>query len=87
MLVGIGEESDESRECESEVTDRGWDGESVVICPAKDLGVDVMSDNSGVGDVDWDHSFPHGGIKHDLSRFGVTKDIEFCTLVRRGGLD
>lgn len=30
VLVGIGEESDESRECESEVTDWGWDGESVI---------------------------------------------------------
>ena len=41
-----------------------------------------MSDDSGVGDVDWDHGFLHGRIKHDLSRFGVTKDIEFCILVR-----
>jgi len=47
-----------------------------------------VSDDSGVGDVNWDHGFLHRGIEHDLSRFGVTKDIEFCKLVKastRGG--
>jgi len=31
VLVGISEESDESRECESKVADWGWDRESVII--------------------------------------------------------
>jgi len=31
VLVGVGEESYESRERESEVANREWDGESVVI--------------------------------------------------------
>lgn len=31
VFVGIGEESDESRERVSEVADWGWDGESVII--------------------------------------------------------
>ena len=40
-----------------------------------------MSDNGGMGDVNWNHGFLHGSIKHNLSRFGVTKDIEFLAKV------
>ena len=36
-----------------------------------------MSDDSGVSDINWNHGFLHGGIKHDLSRFRVAKDVEF----------
>ena len=79
MFVGIGEESDNSGECVSEIADRRGDGESIIGRATKDLGMDVMGDNGGVGDVDWDHSFPDGSIKHDLSRFGVAKDVELCT--------
>lgn len=81
MLVGIGEESDKSRECVSEVADRGWNGEPVIIRPAKNLGMDIVGDDGGVSDVDWNHGFLYGSIKHDLSCFGVTKDVEFCIFV------
>ena len=50
----------------------------------------IVSDDSGVGDVDWNHGFLHWGIEHDLSRFGVTKDVKFYSFAkvsRRAGLD
>lgn len=43
--------------------------------------MDIMSDDSSVSDVDRNHGFLHGGIKHDLSRFRVTKDVKFYTFV------
>jgi len=42
----------------------------------------IVSDDSGVGDVDWNHRFLHRGIEHDLSRFGVTKDVKFCPFAK-----
>ena len=50
----------------------------------------IVSNDSGVGDVDWNHRFLHWGIEHDLSRLGVTKDVKFCAFVqvsRRAGLE
>lgn len=82
VLVGIGEESDESRERVSEVANRRWDGESVIIRPTKDLGMYVMSDDSGMSDVDWNHGFLHGSVEHDLSRLRVTKDIKFYAFIK-----
>ena len=40
--------------------------------------MDVMGDNSRVCNVDWNHSLLYGCIQYDLSRFGITKDIELC---------
>ena len=81
VFVGVSKEGDESRERVSEVADRRWDGKSVIIRPAENFGMDIMSDDSSVSDVDWNHGFLHGGIKHDLSRFGVTKDVKFYTFI------
>lgn len=82
MFVGICEESDEGRERVSKVADRGRDGESVISGASKNLGMDIMSDNSGMSDVDWNHGFLHGSIKYDLGRFGIAKDIELCEMVK-----
>ena len=90
MFVGIGEESDKGRESVSEAADRRRDRKPVISRAAKDLGMYIVSDDSGVGDVDWNHDFLHWGIEHDLSRFGVAKDVKFCAFVKvswRAGLD
>jgi len=42
--------------------------------------MNIMSDDCGVGDIDWNHGFLHWGIEHDLSRFRVTKDVKFCVV-------
>lgn len=44
--------------------------------------MDIMSNYSGMGHVDWNHSFLYGGIKHDLSSFRIAKDVELCVSAR-----
>lgn len=44
--------------------------------------MNIVSDDSGVSDIDRNHGFLHGGIEHDLGRFGVTKNVEFYTPIK-----